>query len=237
MATPPAVAADLDRLAAATDRLLASVATWDATDLAERSRLPDWSRAHVLTHLARNADGMRNCLLAARTGVAVPMYPSRELRDADIVAGATRPASVVLEDLRASAECFALDAGDLDEKAWAREVTFGAFTTAASGVIPHRMREVEAHHVDLGAGYTFTDSPDDALLVFLDLLPAKFAGSTLDPCTVVATDLDRQWRIGAGDGPRITGTGAALLPWLMGRSGPDSVTSGAGAVPDSPGWG
>ncbi|HEX2805215.1 MAG TPA: maleylpyruvate isomerase family mycothiol-dependent enzyme [Kineosporiaceae bacterium] len=237
MATPTDVAADLDRLAAATERLMATVAGWDATDLAAPSILPGWSRSHVLTHLARNADGMRNCLLAARTGVKVPMYPSREVRDADIVAGATRPASVVLEDLRASAERFAVDAADLGEQAWSREVTFGAFTTAASGVIPHRLREVEAHHVDLGAGYTFADAPDDALLTFLDVLPAKFTGSHLDPCTVVATDLDREWRIGTGRGPRVAGAAAALLPWLMGRSGPAGVTSDDGAVPESPGWG
>jgi maleylpyruvate isomerase len=237
MATPAAVAADLDRLAAATERLLASVASWDATYVAAPSLLPGWSRAHVLTHVARNADSMRNCLLSARTGADVPMYPSRELRDADIVAGATRPASVILQDLRASAARFALDAADLDEQAWSRVVTFGMFTTAASGVVPHRMREVEAHHVDLGAGYTFAQSPDDALLAFLDLLPAKFAGSGLDPCTVVAVDLDRRWRIGTGDGPRISGPASALLPWLMGRGGPDGVSSDTGAVPQTPGWG
>src|SRR5450631_874300 len=95
MSTPSVVAADLARLANATERLLSRVRSWGPGDLAAPSNLPGWSRGHVLTHLARNADGMRNVLLAARTGVAVPMYPSRDLRDADIVAGATRPASVV----------------------------------------------------------------------------------------------------------------------------------------------
>jgi maleylpyruvate isomerase len=237
MARSSAVSADLDRLAAATQRLLDTVTGWQSGDLAAPSILPGWSRAHVLTHLARNADGMRNVLLAARTGVPVSMYASVGVRGADIEAGATRPAEVVLTDLRASAERFALDASDLGEQVWSRQVTFGAVTAAASGLIAHRMREVEAHHVDLGAGYTFADSPADVLPAFLDLLPDKLAGSSLDQCTVVATDLDRQWRIGTGAGPTITGTAARLLPWLMGRAGPDGLTSDTGAVPASPGWG
>jgi maleylpyruvate isomerase len=32
------------------------------------SALPGWSRAHVLTHVARNADAMINLLTWARTG-------------------------------------------------------------------------------------------------------------------------------------------------------------------------
>ncbi|MCR8526173.1 maleylpyruvate isomerase N-terminal domain-containing protein, partial [Escherichia coli] len=46
--------------------------------LEEPSRLPDWSRAHVVAHLARNADALGNLLTWARTGVETPMYPSRE---------------------------------------------------------------------------------------------------------------------------------------------------------------
>ena len=42
------------------------------------SLLPGWSRAHVLTHLARNADGMINLLLWARTGIVTPAYASVE---------------------------------------------------------------------------------------------------------------------------------------------------------------
>jgi maleylpyruvate isomerase len=237
MAAAPVVFDDLNLLADATERLLAAVSGWGADDLAAPSSLPGWSRAHVLTHLARNADGMRNVLLAARTGAKIPMYASRALRDADIETGALRPASVVLADLSASAERFAVDAADLGEQAWQREVTFGTFTTAAAGLVAHRMREVEAHHVDLDTAYTFADFPRGTLLAFFDLLPDKFAGSSIDPCTVVATDLDRHWRIGVAEGPTISGAASDLLPWLMGRRGPHEVASDAGTVPTSPGWG
>ena len=45
---------------------------------AKPSGLPDWTRAHVLTHVARNADAMVNLLTWARTGVPTPAYASRD---------------------------------------------------------------------------------------------------------------------------------------------------------------
>ncbi|MGD9796034.1 MAG: maleylpyruvate isomerase N-terminal domain-containing protein, partial [Acidimicrobiia bacterium] len=64
--------ADVDELIALVDdasaRLLSTLASLSDTALRERSALPDWSRAHVLVHLARHADGLRNLLLWARTG-------------------------------------------------------------------------------------------------------------------------------------------------------------------------
>ena len=75
---------DLLRLVGeATERLGATVHALDTDALFEPSGLASWSRAHVLTHLARNADGLRSLLLAARTGEALRMYASPETRDAD----------------------------------------------------------------------------------------------------------------------------------------------------------
>jgi uncharacterized damage-inducible protein DinB len=49
----------LDRLAAATDRVLATATTLSDAEAREPSLLPGWSRGHVLTHIARNADSFR----------------------------------------------------------------------------------------------------------------------------------------------------------------------------------
>ena len=57
----------LDRLAAATERLLATATALGDAQVREASLLPGWTRGHVLTHLARNADGMINLLSWART--------------------------------------------------------------------------------------------------------------------------------------------------------------------------
>src|SRR5215467_3321073 len=97
----------LDRLAAATGRLLATATALSDARAREPSRLPGWTRGHVLTHIARNADGMVNLLTWARTGTQTPMYASAESRAADIEAGAGRPAADLSADLRSSAVAFA----------------------------------------------------------------------------------------------------------------------------------
>ena len=59
-----------------------------------RSRAPSlcegWTRAHVVTHIARNADALSNLVHWATTGEPTPMYASPESRDADIAEGARR---------------------------------------------------------------------------------------------------------------------------------------------------
>ncbi|MFD0885995.1 maleylpyruvate isomerase N-terminal domain-containing protein, partial [Streptosporangium algeriense] len=89
-------------LAASNDRLLATAAKLSDADVAGGSRLPGWSRGHVLTHLARNADSLVNLLAWARTGVETPQYPDPRRRDLDIEGGAGRPAREQLADLEGS---------------------------------------------------------------------------------------------------------------------------------------
>ena len=50
------------------------------------SLLPGWSRAHVIGHLARNAEALTRLAAWARTGVETPMYRDREQRAAEIQA-------------------------------------------------------------------------------------------------------------------------------------------------------
>src|SRR5215831_18879866 len=109
---------DLDALDAATGRLLATVEALTDAELALPSLLPGWTRLHVLTHLARNADGMRNRLLEVRTGRPVAQYASNELRAADIEVGAQRPAELVRQDLTSACERFAIDARSIEPAAW-----------------------------------------------------------------------------------------------------------------------
>ena len=48
-------------------------------DFAGPSLLPGWTRAHVLAHVAGNADALVNLLTWARTGEETPMYASQVL--------------------------------------------------------------------------------------------------------------------------------------------------------------
>jgi maleylpyruvate isomerase len=139
----------------ATRRLLVTVSSLDQDAVAAPSLLPGWSRGHVLAHLARNADALRNLLIWARTGVVTPGYPSKQARDDDISAGAGRPAARQHADIAASAAAFRSEAAQLPAEAWQAEVgMLGAELFRARLVLPRRLVEVELHHTDLGCGYT-----------------------------------------------------------------------------------
>ena len=54
-----------DQVDLATQRLLDRARTIPEADLRVPSLLPGWTRAHVLSHVARGADAMQNLLAAA----------------------------------------------------------------------------------------------------------------------------------------------------------------------------
>ncbi|MFI7546907.1 maleylpyruvate isomerase family mycothiol-dependent enzyme [Actinoplanes sp. NPDC049599] len=138
----------------ATDRLLAAAARLTDDDVRQPSRLPGWTRGHVLTHLARGANALRNVLLDQ------PAYASQESRDAGITAGATRSAADLVADLASAAAALRATAIALPADQWQAEVTVpGLPPFPKSQVLLRRLVELELHHVDLGIGYTGADWP------------------------------------------------------------------------------
>ena len=97
----------LDHLTEATTGLITAISGLTDAEAREPSLLPNWTRGHVLTHLARNAEGGTRLLNWALTGVPSYEYPSVEDRAAAIEAGASRPAAVLIADVRATAEALA----------------------------------------------------------------------------------------------------------------------------------
>ncbi|GGW18766.1 maleylpyruvate isomerase [Streptomyces capoamus] len=220
---------DLARVQEATERLLSAVAKMDDASLAEPSRLPGWSRGHVLAHLARNADALVNVLQGR------PMYVSAEARDADIERDAPRPAEVQAADLRESAARFQV-AGD-EPADWTRTVELrNGVTDSASRVPFRRWAEVELHHVDLGTGYELEDLPAEFLERETGFLADRFAGHPEVPATRL-TDGTRAWSTGrTADEPGITVSGrpADLVGWLAGRRDGAALQVRGGSLPKLP---
>ena len=233
----------LDELAAATDRLLASVDRLAEADVRGPSLLPGWTRAHVLTHVARNADGLAILAGNARTGEDRPMYPGApDQRELDIEAGAGRGLGDLRLDLADSADRLMAAFADFPEEALAREVTLRSGARAYGWEIPRiRVREVEIHHVDLDAGYTPDDWSPDFAARTLDQISPFFRDNRDCPVGVlVATDGTGRWEVasGAGDRPTLAGPRSALVGWLTGRtSGEGLVLDPPGELPRAPRWG
>ncbi|WBO67040.1 maleylpyruvate isomerase family mycothiol-dependent enzyme [Streptomyces camelliae] len=219
---------DLACVREATGRLLDAVAELDNASLAEPSRLPGWSRGHVLAHLARNADALVNVLEGR------PMYASAEVRDADIERDAPRPLDAQLADLRESAARFQA-AGDAPAD-WSRTVELrNGVTDSASRVPFRRWAEVELHHVDLGIGYELEDLPAEFTEREIDFLARRFAGHAEVPSTGLSAH-GRNWTTGGGaqgEAVAAEGTPADLLGWLAGRRDGSGLTV-KGALPKLP---
>ncbi|MGA5897568.1 maleylpyruvate isomerase family mycothiol-dependent enzyme [Streptomyces venetus] len=221
---------DLESVRDATERLLLAVGKLDNASVTEPSRLPGWTRGHVLAHLARNADALVNVLDGR------PMYVSAEARDSDIERDAPRSLDIQLTDLRESAARFQeIGAAPAD---WSRTVELrNGVTDSASRVPFRRWVEVELHHVDLGIGYELEDLPEDFTEREIGFLADRFAGHPDVPHTRV-TDGTRAWSTGreAGDGTVVivTGSPAELLGWLAGRRGGSALTVDGGPLPALP---
>ena len=217
----PALEQSSSRLNATLDRL-------KPEDLVAASGLPGWTRGHVLTHVARNADGLRNLLLAARSRQVVRMYACPTARAADVEAGAGRDLEVIVADVVQSSRRFGIDTSMMTDEDWSPQVLFTSGQPdpplIAADLIPSmRLNEVELHHVDLAAGYTFSDTPPELAQHMLGHYAARRARQGV-ALTVSADDLN----FSVGDrGVEAQGTAAALLGWLTGRA------SGAGLRCDS----
>ncbi|WOX08874.1 maleylpyruvate isomerase family mycothiol-dependent enzyme [Streptomyces sp. N50] len=203
---------DLASVRDATERVLTAAAGLDNASVAEPSRLPGWSRGHVLAHIARNADALVNVLEGR------PMYATASMRDADIDRDAPRPLDVQLADVRESGARFQ-DAGAAPAD-WSRTVELrNGVTDSASRVPFRRWVEVELHHVDLGIGYELEDLPEEFTQREIDFLVERFTGHPDVPSTQLS-DGTHAWSTGrAADKPEVTVTGrpADLLGWLCGR--------------------
>jgi maleylpyruvate isomerase len=206
-----------------TDKLCASVRRLDDSQAqGHASRLPGWSRAHVLVHLARNADGLRNLLLSARTGTPLRMYASPRTRLADIHAGVTRPAEVIAADAHESSARFLIEARAMPPQAWEANVAFSSGqpdppVVVAQDLLEMRLQEVTVHHIDLDVDYEFEDVPERLLLEFLGRF--KTHRERQDVRLAVHLDgSDHPTIAGDPGGPVVEGDAAALVAWLAGRS-------------------
>lgn len=235
----------IDELDSGVTRIVGTLARLGEQDLRAPSALPGWSRGHVATHIARNADSLWNLLEWARTGVETPQYPSLDARNADLEAGAGRGLDALVEDVRATAARFAARARAMPEAAWNAPVrSMPGWSHPAWYTLYRRWHEVEAHHVDLAAGYGPADWPEPyvrwalgSTLTDIAALPGERRGG-LAGHRITATDSGESADLGwAPGGPEASGSGRALLGWLSGRSDGAGVSLRPdGPLPVPPPW-
>ena len=212
-----------------TDRLLARVSGLSDVALKGPTTLPGWSRRYLLSHMAANADALRNLVYWARTGEERRMYASAEDREAGIAAGAEASDTEVRARVESSSTALAADLDELgDGPGWdAKIITAQGLTRSASEIPWMRVREVYIHIVDLAVGVGFGDLPPEFLTVLLDDVTVRRSSKGGGPALIVAaTDTGDRWDVaGSGSPVPVSAPLADLTAWLTGRPAPALSTA------------
>jgi maleylpyruvate isomerase len=194
----------IEHVADAQRRFLDSIDDLDDDTVRRDSLLPGWSVAHVLSHVARNADSHVRRAEAAARGEVVEQYSGGYSgRAAEIEASAEQPAAALIEDVRSSAERLALTWNSMPEVAWTMvTIDVGGRERALAELPARRWQELEVHVVDLDVGVTYRDWPDDFVTAWLPRLRAS---------------LPERLRDGPGPSGRDSLDERDELAWLYGR--------------------
>lgn len=193
---------DIEGCRAAHVRLSATVHDLSAAALAAPSRLPGWSVAHVLTHLARNADSVIRRLEGARQGRSIEQYAGGKAgRAEEIASGVARTPETIKRDVVRTSEAVDQAFANCPADLWDAPILLGSGEERpASHLAASRWREVEVHHVDLGLSYGRSDWDDAFVARFLPNVLQSLTSRT-DAAALLA------WGLGRGDAPLLSAWG------------------------------
>ena len=220
----------------ATQRLLGDTIAIDERSWQEPGGLPGWTRAHVATHLSRNADAFTRVAAGMVTGISTPLYISERERFNDIERGSERRALDLQVDLDTSAgrldrgldEMVNLDGSLLVEISPGRKLRLDLLPLA-------RLREVALHHVDLDCGFTVLDIDDDIARWILEWTCYWIGDDPrLAPLQVESTSGFHTRLGGAGRPTAVGGSDALLVDWLTNRLPDTAAGTSLPSLPD--GW-
>ena len=220
----------LELLGTGTARLLGETIRVSDEDWRDPSRLPGWSRGHLATHIARQADGLGRLAEWARTGTRTDMYPSPHQREHEIEEGASRSGLELQVDLDTSARQLEQAFAAVEEAgAWDATVELRGGLQVPARLLPlARLLEVTLHHVDLDVGYTVGDIDAPTADWLLEWCAFRLRERDEFPRLELVSPTTRISLGSSGRGRVVRGGSAELLGWLSGRSDSSAVEGSGG---------
>jgi maleylpyruvate isomerase len=240
LTTDPALRAELLRARRGTAFFARKLNELSDAELDGDSRLPGWSRRHVVAHIGYNARAIARLAEWARTGVMTPMYESAAVRDQEIDVGATLSPIALRHLFDHSAVHLNVEWRDLPDDSWGHSVrTIQGREVPAAETVWMRTREIWVHAVDLDNGASFQDVPAEVLERLVTDITATWKTRGEDIGLVLEAS-DSQTRSvwgdsAAGNSDVVTGTLAGLAEWATGR-GAAGVSSRLTPLRDAPRW-
>jgi maleylpyruvate isomerase len=215
----------------ATQRLLGDTIAVAEEAWRQPSRLPGWSRGHLATHIARNAEGMVRLTEWARTGERQDMYASAEQREADIEAGSGRSGLDLQIDMDTTAGRLAEGFEALDhEDGWDAIVEMRSGLQVPARLLPLiRLLEVVIHHVDLDIGYEIADIDATVAEWLLEWSAFRLRNRDDFPRLDLTSESGFRISVGSvGEPAAIEGSSPNLLGWLLSRVDSSAVRGAEG---------
>jgi len=164
-------AAELAAVDAAFAQFLAAIAALSDDDVHAPSLLPGWTRAHVLSHVARSGEADARTVDGAVRGEVIDKYPGGdEQRTRDIDAGVHRGADALRADVVATQAGLTDAWARVQDGMWERETRTPVGPRSVAGTVHARRREILVHLVDLDVGVSAGALPPDYVAADLDWL-------------------------------------------------------------------
>ncbi len=216
----------------ATQRLLGNTITLSEQAWQEPSRLTGWTRAHVATHVARNAEAFVRAVDAVLLGRRGLMYDTDEDRDLAIERGSERSGLDQQIDLDTTAGRLNRRFNVLEQMPVDLMVELRPGELFRAGLLPLiRLNEVVLHHVDLDCGFEVSQVDPVIARWLLEWNALDAIRDDALPAVRLLSDSGFTVDLGpAGSTTLVEGTDAVLLGWLTGRLNPDEALH----MPDSP---
>jgi maleylpyruvate isomerase len=206
----------------ATQRLLGYTIALTEDEWHEPALLPGWSRAHVGTHLARNADHFRSVLNAIGVGAPQPEQPSPTDRRHELELGADRTGLELQIDLDGSAGALQNAIETISD--WTPRIELDGGKVPLSALPLARLHEVEVHLLDLDCGFQVDEIPAEPAEWLLRWTLFRLRWANLPAMKLAGDSLTVSIGMGTDEPMQLHASDARLWAWLAGRVGPEAVS-------------
>jgi maleylpyruvate isomerase len=212
----------------ATQRLLGYTIAFTEDEWHQPARLPGWSRAHVATHLARNADYLAAVLIAVTNGEPQPAPADAATQRTELEAGADRTGLELQIDLDAASG--ALQGAIEFVTDWSLPTVVNGTQLALSAVPLARLHEINLHLLDLDCGFGVESVPADAAEWLLRWALFRLQDASRPAMTLTSDTAKATIGTGTDVALKIHGSDAVVWGWLTGRLSPDAVSGADGLI-------